>query len=321
MGLFSPQLSTRQMCSICGRLETAISAGIPILKVCELMGESSSSVAVRRIFRPIAASIREGADLTKAFKPQEKYLSRLFVATIGAGDRAGQLHRIMPSLLAHYEYRLEIIRAIVRHGLYLLLIIALIIIIIPFGSALASAHFFDGSVSEVAISFLLVYGVAFLKLILFVLVIRTALTWMPLRIVLSYSLDWVIPLGTLLRKFALARYLYSLGLMLESGMSNKNAHLSAIPSAANYPLENRLTSLTLALDAGAPLGQALRTTRLLRDDLVATLEMGEHSGRLEYTLYDVSRILMNESKNPIVVGISVLEAVAICLLYLSYLPF
>lgn len=323
MGLLSPKLTTKQMYSISTRLATAITAGIPILKAFELLCQPPSSLATRRTLRPIHDALLRGATLEEALIPSQKYLPREFVSGMVAGDRAGQLHRVMQMLAAHYEYRLLTIRRIIGQSTYVVCILIFFFFILPFVRGIAVNHFKDdGDIGDFVIRYGLARVMDLIQLGITIFVVRMLLLLKPVRIAGAYFLDGLRPLGSLLRKFAMARYLYSLGLMLEAGLTNKSAHLSAIPTAANYPLERKLGVMTTPLESGTTYADAMRHARTLRPELINVIEVGEQSGSLEHSLYDTSRILLDEARHPVTVIISLLEVFLIVIIAIGmFQPF
>ena len=72
-------------------LVALLRAGYPIVKGLELITSRTKNVHLKELLHKIEASVRSGKALSEAFVPHEKELSKVYIASLMAGEQSGNL--------------------------------------------------------------------------------------------------------------------------------------------------------------------------------------------------------------------------------------
>lgn len=303
MGIFSPEISTREMVPVCRQLATAYSAGIPIIRSLETVGEQFRAGRAHRVFTEMANDIRQGSTLGEALDRQRAYLPPVFVYLIKAGEVGGHLDTMLSDLATYYEERLEMQRRV--RGMMILPVLELIaawflgtfawgMMNVALGAMQTGE---GGGVSGVMayvndwISFQIKAGVVFALLVAIAIVLSRlgALGWIT-----GFFSTHVWPMSTIAREMGLARFFKSFSLLLGSGLDVVRCIQNAAASTANPYIERDLLRTIPEIRAGSTLSDAFRRTRYLTPMSRNMLETGEVSGQLEKQLSKAAEYHFNQ---------------------------
>lgn len=303
MGIFSPEISTRDMVPVCRQLATAYSAGIPIIRSLETVGEQFRAGRPHRVFTELANEIRQGSTLGEALERQRAYLPPVFVYLIKAGEVGGHLDTMLNDLASYYEERLEMQRRV--RGMMILPVLELIaawflgtfawgMMSVALGAMQTGE---GGGVQGVMayfgewVNFQIKAGVVFALLVVIAIVLSRmgALGWIT-----GFFSTHVWPMSTIAREMGLARFFKSFSLLLGSGLDVVRCVQNAAASTANPYIERDLLKTVPEIRRGATLSEAFRRTRYLTPMSRNMLETGEVSGQLETQLSKAAEYHFNQ---------------------------
>lgn len=126
-------------------------------------------------------------------------------------------------------------------------------------------------------------------------------------------------IGKALRTIAISRLAWSLGLALEAGMEIERAVRLAFAAAQNAVYLRQADEVMSQIASGSDLTAALGATGEFPADFLATVETGEHSGKLPESLLHLSEQYQDQARAAlstltIVAGFAVWGLVAIMIL-------
>jgi type IV pilus assembly protein PilC len=257
--------------------------------------------SLRDVMREVREAIKGGSTMSEAFGKFPRIFPSLYIASIRAGERTGELAVTLGRYIA-YQKRVETLKAKVRSASFYpaLLSVAvtvvlafLILYVIPsFTQIYADAKvelpfltrmliaFSEGAVRSLplVVPLLVVIGVALRS---FLLTERGAL----LRDRLLLGLPF---LGALLLDYALAGFCRTLGTTLTSGMPMVTALQMSRGTLNNRVLEGAMVQATRRVEEGSSFSQALEQSAVFPLIALRMIGVGETSGALAEMLADIS---------------------------------
>ncbi|HJP37199.1 MAG TPA: type II secretion system F family protein [Gammaproteobacteria bacterium] len=143
-------------------------------------------------------------------------------------------------------------------------------------------------------------------------VIAAVLEWLGIvRSILAPALLFLWPLGSVLRKLALARAFQSVALLMQSGISNAQAIALAAPTCGNRLIERRLTCAIPALSEGTPFTEAVHPRVIIPQVHLPVLQTAERSGTLDTMLATAATDLNREAPRSARMFVSIREVLLI----------
>ncbi len=281
-------------------LRVLLNAGLPLVESIETLAEKERSAEARALLERVAAALREGRPLSVALEQFPRAFPALYVATVRAAERSGDL---APSLARYIAYatQLEAIRKrVVNASIYPLLLIAvggavglfLMLYVVPrFGHIYAER----GSDLPLFSRLLLAWGQALDQHAILVLAILAALAAagvsafrsLRLRTALADAL-WRLPaVGERLKVYQLARFYRTIGMLVRGGMPL----VSALEMGADllHPvLRERLRAAHRAISDGGRLSQSMDQAGLTTPVALRMLAVGEQGGNIGEMLEQIA---------------------------------
>ncbi len=322
--LFGKRLRPAEFILFNQELVALLKAGYPVLKSLELVEKRVENPFLLDIIRKVEAEVRGGKTLSEAFAPYENLFSKVYTASLMAGERSGNL----PGSLARYIQYAKIIdqtRSRVRSALLyptLLVIFSAILIgllvglVLPrfatfyadFGAQLPGLTRLLLRLAIFVRSNLLWFGLLFLALITVYLVIRRRDSF----IVLKDRLKLRLPFSRyLVSDSAVALYSRTLGLLLEAGITLLNSVSVAAFSVPNRFISSRLQSVAESLKNGLSLYDSLQNAGVMPQLALDMIRIGESSANLPGMLAEVADFYDERLRDRIQTLVSLIEPVII----------
>lgn len=322
--LFGKRLKPAEFILFNQELVALLKAGYPVLKSLELVEKRVENPFLLDIIRQVEAEVRGGKTLSEAFAPYENLFSKVYTASLMAGERSGNL----PGSLARYIQYAKIIdqtRSRVRSALLyptLLVIFSAILIgllvglVLPrfatfyadFGAQLPGLTRFLLRLAIFIRANLLWFGLLFLALIITYLVIRRRDSF----IVFKDRLKLRLPFSRfLVSDSAVALYSRTLGLLLEAGITLLSSVSVAAFSVPNRFISSRLLSVADSLKNGLSLYDSLQKAGVLPQLAMDMIRIGESSANLPGMLAEVADFYDERLRDRIQTLVSLIEPVII----------
>lgn len=290
MGLFSPQISTKEMVPLCRQIATAYDAGIPIVKSLEMAAVNARSGQAKRVFQDISESCRGGATLSDAVRQHEKALPPFFIEVLSSGERGGRLDVMLRDLAQYFEDHQRLKRSVVSAMFMPILQLILAWFLGTFALGIISQLSFETRFDfpDYLQRYFIFQGLVaggFL-VVLFVLWVfgKTGAIGMAWGKFATH----VWPLKNITRKFALARFFRSMSLLIESGLDIRQCIAGSAETTANPHIKRDLLKAVPLVNQGKSLSEAFSGSHYLSSVAHEMIYVGEQSGRLDQTLRKVS---------------------------------
>ena len=299
--LFRSRLTGRKFLSFNLELVVLIRSGLPILQVLDTLIERMEPGGLLDVLREVRQDIKGGSSLSEAFGKFPRYFPHLFVASVKAGERTGDLPVTLARFI-EYQKRIEAIKGKVKSASFypILLSIAvaavilfLMLYVIPtFTQVYADAHVQLPLITRVLIATAegLVKGLPFL--VPLALVVSAGITLFVRSERGGFFLDRVkllLPFfGKLAVDYSLTGFCRTFGTTLNSGIPVIQAMQMSRGTLNNRVLEISFNRAIQRVEEGVSLAAALEQTGFFPVIALRMIGVGETTGALAEMLSDVS---------------------------------
>jgi general secretion pathway protein F len=273
-------------------LRSLLEAGLTLPEAMQSLVEKEARPAVRHVLEGVHTSLMQGANFSAALATQEAAFPPLYVASIRASERTGDLPEALARYLAYEQQTDAVRKKVVGASVYpailigvgLLVALFLLVYVVPRFAAvyedtgrdlpwmsalmLAWGRFLDQHALTVVLA--AVAAVAMATYSFSLPSVRTALE----RRVLA------IPrVGERMRIYQLARLYRTLGMLLRGGMPAMQAMRTASP-LLRPELRERLAQAQAGVERGRAMSDALDAAGLTTPVALRMLRVGERTGRM-----------------------------------------
>jgi len=305
-------------------LVALIRAGYPILKSIGILIQRVKNEKLKEVLMLVEKEIRGGKALSEAFEQHESLFSTVYIASLMAGERSGNLAETI-SRYNIYARTISQTKARIKTALtypvilivfsFILLFILLNFILPRFSTFYADYQAQLPSITRTLISVSLavqgnlVFIVAFI-LLLFLVYIRMQKN--ERSQVFLDRLKLKTPYGKQIwMESAVSLFCRTLGLLLEGGISLLAAIPLASRSVPNKYMYSRMKILPESIKNGESLTESLRKTECVPPLALDMIRIGESSANLEGMLSDVAEVYDERISSKIDTIVSLIQPIII----------
>jgi general secretion pathway protein F len=308
-------------------LTTLMDAQMPIDKALLLLEGLSESASTKQLIEAIRRDVKEGKTLAQAMEARGNVFSTMYVSIIRAGEEAGILNQLLPSLerfmVDAEETRRHIIGAMIYPAVLFVVGILSVVLMLAFvvpqfatlfedaGSKIPSSAAFLLSLSE----WVQAWG---WTLLLIPFMVYFSWHWWGDSKEKKMHRDGVllrVPLfGKLLLYKNTANFARTLGSLLTAGIPLLRGLQITRGVIENTLLVNELKKVETEVQSGIALGQALDNRKIFPVLLYKLVSVGEESGRTAKILEQLSVTFDGYVKNLIAKLVALLEPLLILFL-------
>ena len=313
MGLFSKQLSNKELVPVCRQIATAYGAGLPIIRVIEHVGDASKNAKVKRILLSISNDLTHGDTLAVATEKQSEYLSTFFDNLLASGELSGNLDVMLKDLADYYEDKLALQRKIKGQMAYPMILLIMCWFLGTFSIGIISVvmdGFNGGGGIEGVTEYIGVYAnFQFNAMMMFIALLGIAITLARMGVlkwITGLVTTFIWPLSTVTRKLGMARFFRSLSLMITSGLGIIPCITKSAQITDNPYIEQDLLKAIPHIRDGKTLVESFQDSKLMTPLAREMLAVGEESGRLDYQLKKAATYHQDEADHAIKLAITVL---------------
>lgn len=271
-------------------LLSLITAGLSLIEALEALAEKERNSQIKQVYDTIVRRLYEGQTFSTALSEQPSIFPPLYIATVQASERTGDMHEALSRFVA-YQTQLDMIKKrIVSASIYpaLLLIVGALVVTFLMGYVVPRfSAVYEGSNTTLPFmsQMLLNWGVLLKThgqsiLMTFIAVIAFAsymLSQAEFRAKLVLQL-WHLPsLGERLHVYQLARFYRTLSMLLKGGTPVVNA-LDMVAGLLQPTLRSRLELATTSIREGKPISVAMEHYGLTTPVALRMLRVGERTG-------------------------------------------
>ena len=294
-------IATREFLVFNQELATLLKAGMPLVQSLDLLKRRVTAPAFRRVLDDVHEKVRSGTALSDAFDAHHDLFPRVYVASLLAGERSGNLDAMLRRYVEYTKIIATVKRKTVSALVYpaILITLALILVtIIVLKVVPAFADFYGTFGAELPIAtrvivafseflrsqFLLVIGVLVASIVAIVAWVRQPGQQSRFdHLILGLPM-----LGNVAKKFATSQMARTLATLLGGGLPLVNALDIAAKSVGNQYMARQLDVVSARVREGESFAAALEARRVFPEVAVKMAEVGESTGALQDMLNTVA---------------------------------
>ncbi|MBT8142565.1 MAG: type II secretion system inner membrane protein GspF [Gammaproteobacteria bacterium] len=276
------------------QIATLLRAGIPLDEALAAVAEQTDRRAVKSIIMGVRSKILEGFTLAQAFAEFPKAFPDIYLATVAAGEHAGQLDNVLERLADFTENRQilksKIVNALIYPIILILACVSIIIVMMNFVVPKIVKIYIDGDFDLPPLTNAVIAISDFTTEYIWFILAGLLLLFIGFRIMLrqdDFKRGWhqfllKIPLiGYLIRGLNTARFTRTMSIMGSSGVNileslNLSGHV-----VNNLPMREAIDEVSVKVREGASVGHSLAQSKLFPPMTVHLIKSGEASGQLE----------------------------------------
>lgn len=303
----SARLSGRRFLSFNQEFLVLIRSGLPILQVLDTITERLESGPLLDVLREIRTEVKGGSMLSEAFAKFPRIFPHLYIASIRAGEKTGDLPVTLARYLA-YQKRQEALKGKVRGAsFYPILLTIAVLVVLAFMLLYVVPSFtqiYADADAQLPLLTRMLVGistnlVAWLPLLLPALIVVIA----GARLYLASSAGALlldrfklrVPFfGPLFLDYALSGFCRTFGTTLASGIPAVQAMQMSRGTLNNRVLEQAMVRAVQRVEEGATISAAIEQTGYFPIIALRMIGVGETSGALADMLADVAEYYEQE---------------------------
>jgi general secretion pathway protein F len=271
-------------------LVALLSAGLSLPEVVETFAEKESRPEFRRIFAALRESLYEGRSFSQALQRFPETFPSLFVATVRAAERTGDVAEALGRYIAYQERLDAVRRKVISASVYPIVLLAVggLVVLFLLGYVVPR---FAGVYEEVGrelpwlSQLLLEWGRfinangAALAVAVAAVVVAAAFGFARLKELAGRLARRVPAIGERLRVYHLARFYRTLGMLLRGGTPLVTA-LGMASGLMPAVMRPQLAAATQRIREGASISSAMEAAGLSTPVALRLLRVGEKSGEM-----------------------------------------
>ena len=295
------KLSMQEFMIFNQELLALVKAGLPVLRVWDLLIERTQRAAFREALQRVRLDIRGGASASEALARHPQYFTDLYLATIRAGEQAGNLAEVLQRYITYLKLMIGLRQKVTKALAYPAFLIIVGIAVVGF------------LLSYVIPTFVAVYGESARSLptatrvLISVIHIGEAYTVpviMILGVLVIAGRSWYrtaggqltvdrqilrIPvIGPVLVKHHTIQFTRTMATVLSGGTPLVDALEISRGAISNRFVSRGLAAAVMEIREGSTLASALERPQILPRLAIEMLSVGEETGSLEPMLRDIA---------------------------------
>lgn len=306
-GFASRRVDSRTLLTFNQELLVLIKAGMPIIQALDTILERAEKSRMTEILSSVREDIRGGAALSDAFEKFPGVFPPLYVASIRAGERTGDLvqtiRRFIQFLKRSEGFRKKVISALFYPSILLVAVsIAVTLLLVYVVPTFSQIYADSGAALPVPTQILITFTKSLKTVFPFLLLAGGVILVMLRRYGMSvegrYRFDRMrlaLPfIGPLWEKYSVTTFTRTLATVLSSGIPLVESLRMTAGTLNNLVLERRLIAAIRRVEEGTLLSVALESENLMPVLALRMISVGETTGALEEMLGDISDFFEEE---------------------------
>ncbi|MCK4336352.1 MAG: type II secretion system F family protein [Candidatus Aminicenantes bacterium] len=305
-------------------LVALVKAGYPILKSITIISSRVKNIHLKELLMQVEKEIKGGKSLSEAFLPFKREFSKVYIASLMAGERSGNLAdsitkyidyaKVISETKAKIKSALTYPTVLIIFSMFLMGI--LINFILPrFAEFYSSFQARLPAITRVLVSFAVFAKrnvLVFLTLVLFLLFLYLRMKRKEKGEIFIDRMKLKIPYARLIwLESAVSLFSRTLGLMLGGGISLIDSIGIASQAVPNKFLFQKMKNLPDHIKNGESLYQSLHQTGFFPALALDMVRIGESSANLDGMLIDVAEVYNHQIQMKIDRFVSLIEPVII----------
>jgi general secretion pathway protein F len=299
-------VSASELALLTRQLATLARAGLPLEEALLAVSQQSEKPRVQRILLGVRAKVMEGHTLADGLGDYPRVFPEIYRTTVSAGEQAGHLDDVLERMADYTENREVLRQKVLGALLYPIaltvmcfgIVSLLLIVVVP-----KVVEVFDSQRAILPLATRILIGSSnFVRSWgILLLIVLIALGWLaawrmknPLVRSRVGQMQLRLPLfGRIVRGFNTARFTRTLSILTGSSVPVLEALRIAGEVITNLPMREAVTTATMRVREGAPIGRSLAVSRLFPPMTIHLISSGEASGQLDSML---ERAALNQER-------------------------
>jgi len=301
------RVDNKELLTFNQELLVLMKAGLPIIQALDTVLERGGRGKLHDVLTTVREEIKGGAALSDAMAKHPGAFSHLYVASVRAGERTGDLPLTIKRYTAFIKkaetIKKKVISAMLYPAILLTVAFAAILLLLVYVVPTFSQVYADSGSQLPAPTQMLITFTSFLKkyfLLLVALVIAGSIffrKWSETHkgryIVDAYKVRLPV-FGDLYIKYSLTGFTRTLATVIGSGIPIVESLKMSVGTLNNRVLERRLLDAVAKVEEGVSLSNAFEAARIMPPIALRMIGVGETTGALEEMLSDISEYLEEE---------------------------
>jgi len=299
-GLGRKKIGNKDLLMFNQELLVLLKAGLPILQALDTILESGGG-KLNDILSAVREDVKGGMAFSQAFEKYPRIFPHLYIASIQAGERTGDLPQTLRRYIAYLKrtegFRGKIVAALFYPAILVTVAAAAVFVLLIYVVPTFSKIYSDSGAALPVPTQMLISFTTFLKtyLVFFIGAVAAGVTFFgrwsatetgrftvdALKIKTPF-------LGGVLSRYAVSGFTRTLGTVLGSGIPIVEALRMSVGTLNNKVMERSMLAAVVRVEEGSKLSSALESMKLMPPLALRMLAVGENTGSLEEMLSDVS---------------------------------
>jgi type IV pilus assembly protein PilC len=306
-GIVRRRVDTKEFLEFNQEMLVLLKAGLPIIQALDTILEKSGKGKLTEILHDVREDIKGGASLSDSLEKHSRVFSHLYIATIRAGEKTGDLPQTIRRFLTYLKrvegFKKKVFSAIVYPAIILSLACIVVTFLLLYVVPTFSKIFADAGSQLPLPTLILISFTTMLKryiLVIVGIIIAAIVLFRRFRMTDqgSFLIDgWKlrIPfLGELFSKYAVAGFSRTFATVLGSGIPIVESMKMSVGTLNNKVLERKLLEAVIRVEEGTMLSVALERAKIMPPIALRMLGVGETTGALEEMLGEISEYFEEE---------------------------
>jgi len=288
------------------QFSTLIKAGLPILKVLDLLAERAAVPRLRPTLQDVRQRVRDGALLSEALAAQGSFPA-VYVTVVAAGERSGNLTGVIDQYIAYLRvstgFRSALLTALIYPAILVVTVIVVLSYLLTYAMPQFSKLYQDLGVPLPRITHLMLdmagplrnYFLVFVVLSVFV---AAGIFLWTRSLAGALAIDRLKPkvplVGDIWLKAQIAQFLRTLATLLAGGTPLVSGLKTSSAAIGSRLIATSVARASERVREGKTLSESLAETRLIPPLALEMIEVGEASGALSAMLTSVAEFYEEE---------------------------
>ncbi|HKZ16663.1 MAG TPA: type II secretion system F family protein [Geobacteraceae bacterium] len=306
-GYARQKVNNKDLISFNQELLVLTKAGLPIVKSLDGILENAEKGTLAEILQAVREDIKGGAALSDAFERYPKAFPRLYIASIRAGERTGDLPKTIKRYVEFLKRAEGLKKKLLASLLYPMILItvasmAIALLLLYVVPTFTQIYADSGSQLPMATRYLIAVT-SFLKsnVLFFIIMVVAGVVLFRRWVSTETGRYWIdnfklrLPfVGNLVIKYAVVSFTRTFATVVGSGVPIVESLKMSVGTLNNKILERKLLEAITRVEEGSRLSTALESVDLMPPLALRMLAVGESTGSLEEMLVDISEFYEQE---------------------------
>lgn len=317
------KVSTKDKIFFARNLALLLKSGVSLVEALKIIRESSSSPSLKYIVSSLIEDVNKGQFLSNALEKFKNKIDNFFISIIKVGEYTAKLtsnlEKIAEELRKIERLKNKIISALI-YPLFIIIVMIVVVIlviyflfprILPIFQSLHIDLPLSTKIFLKVSSFLLNYGyIIFLLLIIFIVLFFFLKRYDKFNFYIHFVFLKLPLISVLVKKYSLAQFSRSLGLLIESGLPIVEALDLCSQSSSNLVYKKIISEIKEKVSKGHSFAESLIEFQFLFPyNFIQMINIGEKTGTLFVTLSYLSDYLEEDIDISLAKMINLLEPI------------